>query len=250
MTREPFSRFSRHYDRFMLKYVNYRAWVDYVERVFGRFNVRPRTILDVACGTGIPTIMLAGRGYRMTGVDRSPEMLAELERKKGELPITTLRADIRDFDTPEPADAAISLYDSINYLLVEEDLVRCFGCVRRSLAAGGLFVFDMNTFYGLSENWGTRTVTRDVGGIYSVWQNAFDRETRVSTLHLSFWEHEPGSGEAAGQKFEEIHQERAYTEEDVGKALAAAGFGERHFFQHSSFLPVGPQTTRMMVVAR
>lgn len=234
----------------MLKYVNYKAWVDYVERVFVRFGVQPKVILDVACGTGIPTMLLAERGYRLIGVDRSPEMLAELEAKVAGRPVTTVRADIRDFELAEPADAAISLYDSINYLLVEEDLVRCFGCVRRALTPGGLFAFDMNTLYGLAENWGTRTVTREVGGVASVWQNEFDRETRISTLHLTFWESEPEPGAAASQKKEEIHQERAYTVEELQRSLAAAGFAESSFFQHASFLPVGPFTTRMMVVAR
>ncbi|MEO0085041.1 MAG: class I SAM-dependent methyltransferase [candidate division WOR-3 bacterium] len=248
MTREPFSRFARHYDRFMVRYVDYKAWVDYVERIFRRFRVEPKTVLDVACGTGIPTVLLAERGYRLTGVDKSPEMLKVLEAKRGNLPIATVRADIREFAVPEPLDAAISLYDSINYLLVEEDLSRCFGCVRRALVPGGLFVFDMNTVYGLAEVWGTRTTSRETGGIASIWSNAYDPETRVSTLHLTFWEKGPDGG--TGEKFEEIHQERGYTVEEVRRALAAAGFRRVHFYQHSSFLPVGPFTSRMMVVAR
>lgn len=247
MTREPFSRFARHYDRFMVRYVDYKAWVDYVERVFRRFRAEPKTVLDVACGTGIPTLLLARRGYRLTAVDRSPEMLTVLEAKRGDLPIQPVRADIREFAVPEPVDAAISLYDSINYLLVEEDLRRCFGCVRRALVPGGLFVFDMNTVYGLAEVWGTRTTSRETGGVASIWANAYDPETRVSTLHLTFWETQPDG--SAGEKFEEIHQERGYTVEEVRRALEAAGFRRTHFYQHSSFLPVGPFTSRMMVVA-
>jgi SAM-dependent methyltransferase len=248
MIREPFSRFNLHYDTFMVRYVDYRGWVDYVERIFRRYKTDPRTILDLACGTGIPTIMLAKRGYRLTGVDRSPEMLSVLESKRKDLPIATLQADIRDFALGEPLEAAICLYDSINYLLTEDDLVRCFACVRRALVPGGLFAFDMNTVYGLAEYWGTRSTTREAGGVYSIWQNNFDRETRVSTLHLTFWEQpEPGG---VGPKFEEVHQERAYYPEEVERCLRAAGFGETHFFQHGCFIEPGPMTTRMMVVAR
>jgi SAM-dependent methyltransferase len=248
MTQEPFVRFHRHYDSFMVKYVDYKGWVGYVERVFGHFHSRPATILDIACGTGIPTLLLARRGFRLTGVDRSPEMLAELEAKRGELPVTTIRADMRDFAVAEPHDAAICLYDSMNYLLTEDDLARCFACVRRALVPGGLFVFDMNTLHGLAEFWGTRSTVREVGGVYSIWQNTYDSESRVSTLHLTFWEQpEPGR---AGEKFEEIHQERAYEPDEVRRCLERAGFGESHFYQHGSFLPVAPFTTRMMVVAR
>jgi SAM-dependent methyltransferase len=247
--REPFSRFFRHYDQFMVKYVDYKAWVDYVERVFRHFKAEPKTVLDVACGSGIPTLMLAQRGYRITGVDRSPEMLEVLESKRGGLPIDALRADIRDFSLPEPLDAAISLYDSINYLLTEDDLVQCFECVRRAIVPGGLFAFDMNTVYGLAEHWGTRSTTREVGGVYSIWQNSFDRETMVSTLHLTFWE-VPTEGRAEGEKFEEVHQERAYHKQEVERCLRQAGFEHTHFFQHGTFIPPGPFTTRMMVVAR
>jgi SAM-dependent methyltransferase len=248
MTQEPFVSFHKHYDSFMTKYVDYRGWVAYVERVFRHFDCSPATILDIACGTGIPTLMLAKLGYRLTGVDRSPEMLAELESKRGELAVKTIRADIRDFGVPEPHDAAICLYDSMNYLLTEDDLVRCFECVRRALVPMGLFVFDMNTEFGLAEHWGTSSTVREVGGVYSIWQNTYDKETRVSTLHLTYWEQpEPGK---AGQKFEEIHQERAYRVEEVRRCLAQAGFNEANFYQHGSFLPVAQFTTRMMVVAR
>jgi SAM-dependent methyltransferase len=258
--REPFSRFASYYDKFMVKYVDYKGWVDYLEKLFRRFSVQPKSVLDVACGTGIPAIILAKRGYRVTGVDRSPEMLAILEEKRGRLPISTVRADIRGFAVAEQSDAAVSLYDSINYLLVEEDLVRCFACVRRALAEHGLFAFDMNTVYGLAEFWGTRTTMRETGGIQSVWCNTYDAESRVSSLHLTFWEagHDRNSSSNSGscpqtpdvQKFEELHQERAYFPEEVERSLRRAGFREVYFYQHGSFIAPGPYTTRMMVVAR
>ncbi|MFO7676748.1 MAG: methyltransferase domain-containing protein [bacterium] len=246
-TTRPFQEFARHYDRFMSHYVDYPGWVDYVGRIFARFRVEPRTVLDVACGTGIPSVLLARRGYRVTGVDRSEEMLAVLRRKAGDLPIRLVRADITDFSLAEPADAAISLYDSVNYLLTEDALGRCFACVRRALAPGGLFAFDMNTVYSLSVFWGNRVAPREAGGIRSVWDNSYDPETRVSTLKLSFWEAAPDGGLA---RFDEEHRERAYTRHEVKRCLKAVGFGRVHFFTHGGFLPVGPLTVRMMVVAR
>jgi len=232
----------------MLKFVDYRAWVDYLERIFKRFRVQPELVLDLACGTGIPTVMLARRGYHLIGLDRSQEMLAELAKKRGNLPIELIHADMRQFTLARPVDAAICLYDSMNYLLTDADLVNCFGCVRRSLKRSGLFVFDMNTVYGLAEMWGSRTTTRTVGNIISIWQHSYDPQSRISTLHLTFWENPTEEG-AEPQRFEEVHQERGYTVEEVERYLRQAGFTETHFFQHSGFNPVGPWTTRMMVVA-
>ncbi len=248
MIEKPFKRFAFCYDRFMLRFVDYKAWVDYVERVFRRFKSEPKRILDLACGTGIPTVLLAIRGYKMVGLDRSEEMLGLLEKKKRGLPIETVRGDMTDFSLDEPMDAVICLYDSANYLLTEDKLRRCFICVRQALADGGLFVFDMNTVYSLSMFWGNRTTPRNVGDIYSIWQNSYDDKTKVSTLHLTFWE-EKGDG-SEPEKFEEVHQERAYTRHEIKRCLEAAGFSRVRFYTHGSFLPVGPFTTRMMVVAR
>ncbi|MGQ9678750.1 MAG: class I SAM-dependent DNA methyltransferase [bacterium] len=244
----PFTRFARHYDRFMVKFVDYPGWVNYILKIFRRFKVVPRTILDVACGSGIPTVIFARKGYRMVGVDRSREMLAILEQKKGDLPIEVVCADIRNFQIPGRVDAAISLYDSINYLLTEEDLERCFRCVFRALNKEGIFVFDMNTIYGLSKGWGTRTFTRETEEIVSIWQSRYAPETRISTLFLTFWEKLPDG--TLGEKFQEVHQERGYTVEEVKQALHTAGFGAADFYHHGGFFPVSPITGRMMVVAR
>ncbi|MEO0067729.1 MAG: class I SAM-dependent methyltransferase [candidate division WOR-3 bacterium] len=244
----PFTRFARFYDRFMQRYVDYPDWVNYVLKIFRRFKVEPKTILDLACGTGIPTVILAEQGFRVIGVDRSKEMLAILLDKKGDLPIEVLCADIRDFTLDQPVDAAICLYDSINYLLTEQDLERCFHCVAKALVPSGLFVFDMNTVYGLERHWGTRTVTRETPELVSIWQSRYDHETRISQLHLVFWE-KMADG-SLGEKHEEVHEERAYTQKEVRQALKSAGFDEIHFYHHGGFLPVGPLTTRMMVVAK
>ncbi len=248
MAEKPFRQFARHYDQFMLRYVDYEDWVKYVVRIFGKFKAAPKTVLDLACGTGIPTVMMAQQGFEMVGVDRSAEMLEVLDTKRRGLPIETVRADMTDFKLATPVDAAISLYDSINYLRRIDDLECCFRCVRRALVEGGLFVFDMNTLYGLSEFWGNRMMPRKVGDVHSVWQNTYDKDARVSTLHLTFWEEQPDG--SAPLRFEEVHQERAYTRKEVKQCLERAGFGKVSFYTHGGFFPVGPLTTRMMVVAR
>ena len=248
MPTQPFQEFARHYDRFMVRYVDYPGWVDYVEKIFRKFKVEPKTVLDLACGTGLPTVLMAKRGYRMVGVDRSEDMLRVLRAKETALPVRTLRADMTDFRLDSPVDAGICLYDSINYLLSGEELVECFSCVRQALADGGLFVFDMNTVYSLSTFWGNRLTPRNVDGVASLWQNSYDERTMISTLQLTFWE-ERGDG-AAGERFEEVHQERAYTRKEVSDSLERAGFRKSWFYSHGTFLPVMPLTSRMMVVAK
>lgn len=243
-----FSRFASSYDEFMHKYVNYRSWVQYVRRIFARNRYRPKSLLDLACGTGIPTLMLAEYGYRIFAVDRSEAMLAVLRSKlkPRKYDVRPIQADMRDFDLPEPADAAISLYDSINYLLTPEDLARCFQAVYRNLQPNGLFVFDMNTVYGLATYWADQTSVRETGDIYSIWQTSFDPDTRVSSLHLTFYVTEG----RRRVRYDEIHEERGYHPDEIESGLRAAGFKQNDFYRHSTFDPPGEYATRIMIVAR
>jgi len=240
----PFSEFAAHYDDFMLKCVDYDYWVKYIGKIFKTFKVKPKTILDLACGTGIPTLLFAKKGFRMIGIDFSQAMLDVLQKKINGYDITTYRADIRDFTIPAPVDAAICLYDSLNYLLTGDDLKRCFQCVRTALKKTGLFVFDMNTSYGLSAFWGNRETIREAGNIHSIWQNTFDEKTEISTLHLTCYD------KNGNHSFEEIHQERGYQLPYLETLLHDSGFPEVKFYHHGTFSPPTEITVRVMVVAR
>lgn len=241
----PFSKFAPYYDQFMLRYVNYRAWVDYIIKIFKHFRIQPKTILDLACGTGIPSMLFAQKGYKIIAIDKSQPMLEVLKNKvqQKHYDIQIINADIRDFTVQEKVDVAISLYDSINYLLTESDLQLCFRCVSEALKPNGLFVFDVNTLFCLENFWDNTETIRQVNNIYTVWQSSFDPIEKISTLRLRV---------SVDKKdvFEEIHKERGYTESEIEENLKSAGFNEIRFYEHSTFLPPTQTTLRMMVVAR
>ena len=241
---EPFAAFAPYYDSFMLKVVDYANWVKYIEKIFKTFKTKPKTILDLACGTGIPTLLLAKKGYRMIGIDRSAAMLEVLRKKSKGIDITTLEADIRDFKLLGQVDATICLYDSINYLLTEEDLKKCFQSVRTALAKNGLLIFDANTDYGLASFWGTRETTREAGNVHSIWRNSYDDKTKISTLNLTCYV----KGE--NRSFVEVHQERGFELPVLQELLQNCGFSEVKFYHHGTFSPPTAITVRVMAVAR
>lgn len=278
MSKNPYSvpkfkGFARFYDQFMLRLVNYPAWVDYIEKIFKEYNCSVKSILDLACGTGIPSLLFAKKGYQITGVDSSQPMLDVFWEKtaKTNYSIRLINADIRSFSISEPVDpapilkcsaekpqseislhnlknsygvdAAVSLYDSINYLLTETDLLACFKCVAESIKPSGLFVFDMNTIYCLEHFWDNRETPRRVGDIYSVWKNSYNPDTKISTLKLTVYTDD-------GEVFEETHQERGYTLEEIKNNLLKAGFSDSHIYAHLTLLPPNDSTLRIMVVAR
>jgi ubiquinone/menaquinone biosynthesis C-methylase UbiE len=242
---ERFEGFAQYYDRFMLRLVNYPSWVDYIIRIFNEHRLRPHIILDLACGTGIPSLLFAKKGYRIIGIDGSAPMLEIFKEKiaGSGFDVQVVNADISNFTIPEKADAAVSLYDSINYLLTEQKLLSCFECVAKSLNPGGIFAFDMNTIYCLESFWGNRDTPRRIAGINSIWHNTYDPQTKTSTLKLTVFTDD-------GKTFQEIHKERGYSGVEIKDMLETAGFVDMKIYSHLTLLPTNDKTLRMMIVAR
>jgi SAM-dependent methyltransferase len=156
-------QYSNLYDRFY-RDKDYSFECDLIESVFKKFNISPRTILDLGCGTGSHALILAKRGFCVTGVDRSAHML-EIAGKKAraeKLDITFIQQDISQLKL-EPGtsfDAVISMFAVIGYLTENHQLAQTFGNIRRCLQPGGVFLFDC--WYGsavLSQRPGNRVHT-------------------------------------------------------------------------------------------
>lgn len=237
----------------MLNLVPYEEWVNYTIEIFKREGIKPNWILDLACGTGIPTELLLKKKYKVVGLDRSPEMLAVLKKKI--LPPDTswqiFEGDMKNFSLPYKVDAAISFYDSINYLLEETAIKSCFKSVFSVLRPKGIFAFDLNTIFSLKEIWDNHSFWRESKRLLTHWRNRYDTQKRISTLFLTAWVKDirPLSP-LRPPDFEEIHQERGYELEEIEDWLRQAGFFKIKFYRHLTFEPPGPETTRVMVIGR
>lgn len=244
--KEPFSEFARVYDRFM-HYIDYPGWVRYICRITELYKINGKRLLDLACGTGTCAILFAKRGFEVTGVDVSPSMLAQAERKirDGGYRISLLRQDMRDLQVTERVNIITCLYDSLNYLLRIEDIEKTFLHAYDALEHGGAFIFDMNTEYALKVIWGTNVWYRNEGGVPSVWKNEYDAGAKIGTLYLTWTTIEDGRKE---EHFE-IHRERAYSNEEIRGALDKAGFGKIAIYAHPTFQAPAEVTPRIMVVA-
>ncbi|MDQ7794591.1 MAG: class I SAM-dependent methyltransferase [bacterium] len=247
---DAYTGFSRVYDRIMA-HVGYEQWADYVEELLARHGARPRHVLDLACGTGSSSLPFARRGYRVTGVDLSPPMLAIAREKAAAagLEADFRQGDMRDLavvfgDAPASFDLVICLYDSINYILDHGDLTAVFRGVERLLAPGGLFIFDVNSAHRLSTSPDTTTLFEEED-LALVWENTYDRDRRIWQVTLTgFLRGEDGRWE----RFREVHRERAYTEEEMAAALAAAGLGARGVYGAFGTGPPAPDTPRIYYV--
>ena len=112
-------------------------------------------VLELAIGTGRIAVPLAERGVSVSGIDLSPDMLAELRKKPGSAQIELHLTNMADFALPERFDLIYLIFNTISNLLTQDEQVRCFECAARHLTPEGVFVIEINTiawFYRLTDN--------------------------------------------------------------------------------------------------
>ena len=205
-------------------HVDYGAWADYIEAAFGRFyHKKPELVLDLGCGTGTLTLELAKRGYDMTGVDSSPEMLARARENAegdGVGDILWLCQDMSAFELYGTVDAVISTCDSLNYLTKTDDLRRCLALVHNYLVPDGVFIFDIASRGRYRHIYGERDFVIDGGDVFCGWQNSYNDKSGLATFYLSYFIRE---GEV-WRRYDEEQRQRCRTVRTIKRELATAGF--------------------------
>ena len=229
-----YANFALIYDRLMQD-IPYQGWVSYLGRMFGKHGINPGHILDVGCGTGNVTIPLAETGFRITGLDMSPEMLSLAEQKaraKG-LSIEWLQQDMRRMEIGSSRfDMVISMTDSLNYMSGDRELGEVFRRVKQCLKPGGWLIFDLNSKYKLSRVFGNNTFTLIEDDISYIWENSYDPETHTCIMDLTFFVREQ---DGRYRRFTERHRETGYTVAAVNNLLDKAGFTVAAVYAENSF---------------
>ena len=195
------------------------------------------------------TELLAKAGYDMIGVDNSEDMLEIAMDKRGRsgLDILYLLQDMREFELYGTVKAAVSICDSMNYILEKEDLLQVFKLVNNYLDPSGIFIFDMNTEYKFREVLGQRAFGSAEEAAAYIWENDYDEEEKINEYYVSFFiEQENGLYE----RVEEYHYERAYTTEEVAQALQAAGMELLEVTDGYSFAKPHEKSERLLFAAR
>ena len=145
--------------------LEYEKWAEYLIGSLKEYGIEDGIVLELGCGTGVMTELLAESGYDMIGVDNSPEML-EIAAETGyqEMPedeILYLLQDMRELELYGSVRAVVSICDSMNYLLEETDLLSLFYRVNEYLDPDGIFIFDLNTVYKYRELLGETTIAEN-----------------------------------------------------------------------------------------
>lgn len=242
-----YSNFAYVYDRLM-EDVDYKGWVEYIEALFQHLKLRPKRILELACGTGNITIPLSKKGYDILGADISPDMLMVASHKAAEAgeKIVFIERDMRELELRGGYDCVLCLCDGINYITEDEGLYKVFRSAYQSLGQDGAFIFDVSTHYKLKYILGENTFGENLGDVCYLWENFFDERTNTAEMDLTIFLQEG----KLFKKFEEFHLQRAYKLEELISALRSAGFTEITCFDAFKFEMPEEHSERVFFLAR
>ena len=192
-----------------------RIWLNRVKAVN-----RPAHILDVCSGTGYLAGLLTARGHRVTGIDISPQMVKFARRN---VPGAEFHVgDAARLQLPGPFDAAVSTFDSLNHILALEDLEAAFRHAGASLRRGATFAFDMLLEDAYRTHWGESFVLVRDDHVLTITGSGYDFRCRQARCTITMFRLVRG----AWRRSDVTVEERCYTREEIGAALAKAGFGE------------------------
>lgn len=163
-----YSNFARVYDSLM-ESVDRKAWLEYIISLFG--DAKIERVADCACGTGAVSIPLAKRGYKVTGLDASEEMLriAAENARAERVNVPFVCQDMRRLALHRPADAVLAVCDGVNYLTLK-GAEGFFANAYAALREGGMLLFDISSRYKLSTILGNNTFAEDESAAAYIWK--------------------------------------------------------------------------------
>ena len=207
-------------------------------------------VLDLGCGTGTLTELLAGKGYDMMGIDLSQEMLnVALEKKeRSGSSILYLCQDMRMLDLYSTVGTVISVCDSVNYLLEDEEVVETFSLIHNYLYPGGIFIFDFNTVYKYEQVIGDATIAENRDDCSFIWENYYHSEEHVNEYDLTIFARE--KGEERFSRFFETHLQRGYTVDEMTSFVKQAGMTVELVLDADTRKAPSAESERVYVVAR
>ncbi len=245
---EAYTDFAQVYDELMDE-TPYCAWCKETVGRLREHGISDGLILELGCGTGTFTGLLAEAGYDMIGVDISAEMLDRARRKKEEngADILYLLQDMREFELYGTVRAVVCCCDSLNYLTDPEDVVRCFRLVNNYLDPGGLFLFDFNTVRKYRDVIGNTVIAENRPDCSFIWENAYDEKSRMNEYDLTLFIRE---ADGRYRRHIETHYQRGYDLVQMRELLEEAGLVFEEACDGYTRRAANAQSERIVVLAR
>ena len=215
---KPYSVFANYYD-YLMSNVDYNAWTERIVQQIKRYHPKARILVDLACGTGNISNRLAKKGYSVTGIDISEEMLMIAQDKAHEqhLRIQYLKQDMMKFATHRKAEVITSICDGLNYLTEDQQLKDFFANAGKQLVDQGILILDLSTPYKYQHVLAERTIAELDEQVSFIWDNSFDPETQQLTFDIAFFV--PEGDEGLYRRLLEHHVQKSHSLEAIEKAI-------------------------------
>ena len=245
---DAYTGFAEVYDLFMDS-VPYEEWCERIVGTLREYGIHEGLVLDLGCGTGSMTELLAAAGYDMIGVDASEEMLelADEKKRKSGHDILYLLQDMREFELYGTVRAIVSVCDSLNYITEEKDLLQVFRLAHNYLDPDGVILFDFNTVYKYEEILGESVIAENREEGSFIWENYYDPEERLNEYDLTLYVKEE---DGRYRRFEETHFQKAYGRDVILGLLKEAGFRAEKILDGETGGELRKETERLFVAAR
>ena len=246
---DAYTSFASVYDTFMDN-IPYEEWAEYLIGLLTEYGIEDGLVLDLGCGTGTMTELLASRGFDMIGVDNAEEMLEIAMEKRAESghDILYLLQDMREFELYGTVKAIVSICDSVNYITEEEDLLEVFRLANNYLDPQGIFIFDFNTVYKYREILGNQTIAEDREDCSFIWDNYYYEDEQINEYELSLFIKEQDTD--LYRKYQETHFQKAYELETIKGLVEQSGL--EYITAYDALTKNAPTETseRIYVIAR
>ena len=242
-----YESFAEVYDLFMDN-IDYDGWCSYLVGLLKEYGIEDGLVLELGCGTGSVTERLSRAGYDMIGADNSPEMLdiAFEKRAASGQDILYLLQDMREFELYGTVGAVVSICDSVNYVLEEEELLQVFKLVNNYLDPGGLFIFDLKTEKKFRDM-GETTIAENREEASFIWENFYDEEAKINEYDLTLFIRD---ADGRFDKFEEYHEQRAYDVETIRELIRLSGMEFVAAYDAFTHVEANDESERIYIIAR
>ncbi len=242
-----YKEFANIYDELIYEDINYDEISEKIIGLSNANNIEFEDYLDLACGTGNVGVRVGKYFKNMYAVDLSSDMLniAFEKFKQNKIKAKVICQDMSELRLNHKFNLITSVLDSTNYITEEEDLFNYFNSVYDHLKDDGLFIFDINSYYKLSEIMGNNIYTYSSEDVFYTWENTF--EDNILNMFLTFFVKREND---LYERFEEEHFERAYQEKEIEDILYEIGFNILGYFCGYSDLKPENNSERILYVLR
>lgn len=227
---EAYTSFAAVYDTFMDN-VPYEEWGVYLKGLLREYKIDHGVVVDLGCGTGSMTEILAKDGYDMIGIDYSDDMLGiALDKKeKSGLDILYLQQDMCEVELYSSVNAFVSVCDSVNYITEPELLIQMFRNLAPYLEEDGVIIFDFNTEHKYRDVIGDTTIAENREECSFIWDNYYYEEEKINEYELSLFIRDE-KDENCYHKYEETHYQRGYSLAEMKDIIVQSGLKLEHAY--------------------